>query len=75
MVHSTNVLTYGLSTNNQKKDDFLRLIVFTIVKITSTDKEIGIPTYLLVPFLRIEYVEFNNLTTIRFWQEQKTLFP
>ncbi len=40
MVHSTNVLMYGLSTNDQKKDGFLRLIVFTIVKITSTDKEI-----------------------------------
>ena len=40
MIHSTNVLTYGCSTNDQKKDGFLRLIVFTIVKITSTDKEI-----------------------------------
>jgi hypothetical protein len=40
MVHSTNVLTHGLSTNDQKKDSFLRCIVFTIVKITSTDKEI-----------------------------------
>ncbi len=40
MVHSTNVLRYGLSTKDQKKDGFLRLIVFTIVKITSTDKEI-----------------------------------
>jgi hypothetical protein len=40
MVHSTNVPTYGLSTNDQKKDGFLRLIVFTIVKITSTNKEI-----------------------------------
>jgi hypothetical protein len=40
MVHSTNVLMFGLSTNNKKKDGFLRLIVFTIVKITSTDKEI-----------------------------------
>ncbi len=39
MVHSTNVLTYGISTND-KKDGFLRLIVFTIVKITSTNKEI-----------------------------------
>jgi hypothetical protein len=38
MVHSTNVLTFGLSTNN-KKDSFLRLIVFTIVKVTSTNKE------------------------------------
>jgi hypothetical protein len=40
MVHSTNVLTYGLSSNNKKKDGFLRLIVFTTVKIMSTDKEI-----------------------------------
>jgi hypothetical protein len=40
MVHSTNVLTYGLSKNNKKIDGFLRLIVFTIVKIMSTDKEI-----------------------------------
>jgi hypothetical protein len=40
MVHSTNVLTYGLSTNDRKKDGFLRLIVFTIVKIMSTGKEI-----------------------------------
>jgi hypothetical protein len=40
MVHSTYVLTFGLSTNDQKKDGFLRLIVFTIVKIISTDKEI-----------------------------------
>ncbi len=39
MVHSTNVLTYGFSMND-KKDSFLRLIVFTIVKITGTDKEI-----------------------------------
>ncbi len=39
MVHSTNVLTYGLDTNDKKRR-FLRLIVFTIVKITSTDKEI-----------------------------------
>jgi hypothetical protein len=39
MVHSTKVHTYGLSTNN-KKNGFLRLIVLTIVKITSTDKEI-----------------------------------
>ncbi len=36
MVHSTNVLMYGLSTNAKKK----RLIVFTIVKNTSTNKEI-----------------------------------
>jgi hypothetical protein len=42
MVHSTTILTYGLSTNDRKKDGFLRLIVFTIVKITSTDKEIYI---------------------------------
>ncbi len=41
MVHSTNLLTYGLSTNNWKKEGLLRLIVFTIVKITSTNKEIG----------------------------------
>jgi hypothetical protein len=40
MVHSTTVLTYGLSMNDQKKDGFLRLMVFTIVKITSTYKEI-----------------------------------
>jgi hypothetical protein len=40
MVHFTNVLMYELSTNDQKKDSFLRLIVFTIVKITSTNKEI-----------------------------------
>jgi hypothetical protein len=40
MVHFTNVLTYGLSMNNRKKDGFPRLTVFTIVKITSTDKEI-----------------------------------
>ena len=39
MVQSTKVLTYGLSMND-KKNGFLRLIVFTIVKITSTDKEI-----------------------------------
>jgi hypothetical protein len=42
VVHSTNVLTYGLSMNDRKKDGFLRLIVFTIVvKITSTNKEIS----------------------------------
>ncbi len=40
MVHSTNILTFGLSMNDWKKDGFLRLIVFTIVKITSTNKEI-----------------------------------
>ncbi len=40
MVHSTFVHTYGLSMND-KKDGFLRLIIFTIVKITSTDKEMG----------------------------------
>jgi hypothetical protein len=40
MVHPTKVLTFGLSTND-KKECFLRLIVFTIGKITSTIKEIG----------------------------------
>ncbi len=40
VVHSTNILTYGLSTNDRKKDGFLRLKVFTIVKIMSTDKEV-----------------------------------
>ncbi len=32
------------SVQTIKKDSFLRLIVFTIVKITSTDKEIAWPT-------------------------------
>jgi hypothetical protein len=39
MLHSTYVLMYGLSMIDQKKDGFLRLIVFTIVKIASTNKE------------------------------------
>ncbi len=44
ILHSTNILTYGLSTKDKKKDGFPRLIVFTIVKITSTDKEIYGPS-------------------------------
>jgi hypothetical protein len=40
MAHSTYVLRYGISAND-KKDGFQRLIVFKIVKITSTDKEIS----------------------------------
>jgi hypothetical protein len=39
MVHSTYILT--TQYKQLKKDGFLRLIVFTIVKIMSTDKEIS----------------------------------
>jgi hypothetical protein len=46
-VHSIFVHTYGLSTND-KKDGFLRLIIITIVKITSTDKEIVLVRKLVI---------------------------
>jgi hypothetical protein len=83
MVHSTNVRTFGLSMNNKKKDGFLRLVVFTIVKIMSTDKEIDtIYWYWLVGILVgiLSTKEFggnslNSSTAIRFRREQKTPAP
>jgi hypothetical protein len=35
------------SVRTIKKDGFLRLIVFTIVKITSTDKEISLESWMV----------------------------
>ncbi len=69
MVHSTNVLTYGLSTNDQIKDGFQRLIVFTIVKITSTNKEIGFMVrsimYVYVTLMTLMYINVVQLVHSR----------
>ncbi len=50
-VHSTYILTYGLSTNNKKRR-FLEAHSFM-----STDKEIGVPMFCLIPIdVSVSYI-------------------